>query len=115
MRVEQLAEQEPEELVARVALDPAKLAPLVDQHEGGREYGPRGERDILGKVVDLRAAQGRAQRLVGLRIDRADLGVPALAPVTAVPLDHEQFRCARRGGQAREDQAEYEDAHGRSD
>src|SRR4249920_466631 len=89
--LQQFLQPHPEKLVARIALDPARLLTVLDQHEGRRVVDRRMDNGWIATVVEIDLPDRRAEIELGLRIDRPDLAIPLRAPRTAVAAEHDEF------------------------
>src|SRR4051812_46228606 len=95
--LDQIGEHSPEERVARIAVDAANLAAVIDQHEHGCEALARDEGEFGGNPLrDVEAAQWRALAFGGLVVCGSNVAVETPAPHAALLLEHYQFGRMRR-------------------
>src|SRR6056297_243433 len=91
-------QQPPEEVFPRVAFDPGQFPAVLDQDEGGREDHAAFENHVIGRAIGYVHDPQRGKGPFGrFGIDRAELGLPFDAVVTALAFDHDQL--GRAGGQ----------------
>jgi len=90
-------QKRPEEILARIAFDPANLGTVPYQDEGRGETNRLREGHVLRLcAMQIEAAQRRRLSLGGFRVNMGDLSVPSRAPGTAGFLGHQQMGLGQR-------------------